>query len=181
MNEAEETEFHSDTVRRSLLDRLAVLRPSWNTCKNMRIVTRTRLPGPIDRGWSERYTVYYSDDRNRESLLKKKKKKNLQSGNEFFFFFEIMAWINGLRLLYLETRGTVTGYVRRGCRVLNASASGLMVKSRWERKKYESDRYVDTYVRMLRRARFAVGDRYYDSWCWRMFPSQCSGEQHRMG
>lgn len=141
----QETEFHSDTVKRSLLDRLAVLRPSWNTCKNMRIVTRTRLPGPIDRGWSERYTVYYSDDRNWESLLKRKKKK-LTIWKWIFFFFKIMAWINALRLLYLETRGTVTGYVRRGCRVLNASASGLMVKSRWERKKYESDRYVDTCV-----------------------------------
>lgn len=175
MKEAK-TEFHSDTVRRSLLDRLVVLRPSWNTCKNMRIVTRRRLPGPIGRGGSESggihdFRVIEAGNQNAKNVFSMVRKNFYTIGNDFFFFI-----FSSPAFTLSGNSSTVTGYVLGEAAVLNASASGLMVKSRWKRKKYESERYVDiccTCVRILQHGQIL----------WQLMltnvPSRSSGKQHR--
>lgn len=100
-------------------------------------------------------------------------------GNEFFFYlFRNNGSNQCLRLLYLEIRIQLQAMLGEAA-VLNASASGLMVKSRWERKKYESDRYVDICCAYVR-AHFTV----YGQILWQLMltnvPSQSSGKQHRM-
>lgn len=84
----------------------------------MRIVTRRRLPGPIDRGGSE-YTISVIETKR---IVKKCRKcsivkKNEQFGNKFFFLFSSNALNQLLAFTPSGNSSTVTSYVRRGCRV----------------------------------------------------------------
>lgn len=119
MKEAK-TEFHSDTVRRSLLDRLVVLRPSWNTCKNMRIVTRRRLPGPIGRGGSESGGIHdfrVIEAGNRWKMQKMYFRWYVKIFTQleviFFFFYFFLACVYSIWKFEYSYRLRV----RRGCRV----------------------------------------------------------------
>lgn len=96
----------------------------------MRIVTRRRLPGPIGRGGSESggihdFRVIEAGNQNAKNVFSMVRKNFYTIGNDFFFFI-----FSSPAFTLSGNSSTVTGYVLGEAAVLNASASGLMVKSR---------------------------------------------------